>query len=217
MSVVLKAEKRELLGTSAARKMKREGNIPAVIYSKDGNINLSLNAKEFEHEYFKGAILTSVIELDLNGKKTKVIAHKVELDPVSDHPVHVDFLDCEKEKTIRAQPKIVFTNLDKSPGIKKGGFLHTVLRKTTVICENGAEIPEKLEIDASTLHLGYKIRAERLSLPKGVKLAKKDNFLIASLIGRGKSEEDPAAAAQAAAGSAAPAAKAEDKKPAAKK
>ena len=215
MSVVLKAEKRDLLGTSAARKMKREGSIPAVIYSEDGNINLSLNTREFEREYSKGTILTSVIELDFNGKKTKVIAHKVDLDPVSDHPIHIDFLDCEKEKTIRAQPRIVFTNLDKSPGIKKGGFLHTVLRKTTVICENGAAIPERLEIDASTLHLGYKIRAERLSLPEGVKLAKKDNFLIASLIGRGKSEEDPAAA-QAAAG-AAPAAKAEDKKTAAKK
>ncbi len=214
MSVVLKAEKREILGTSAARKMKREGNIPAVIYSKDGNINLSLNAREFEHEYSKGTILTSVVELDFNGKKTKVIAHKVDLDPVSDHPVHVDFFDCEKEKVIRAQPKIVFTNLDKSPGVKKGGFLHTVLRRTTVICENGATIPEKLEFDASNLHLGYKVRAENLTLPKGVKLAKKDNFLIASLIGRGKSEEDPAAA-QAAAG--APAAKAEEKKPAAKK
>ncbi len=216
MSVVLKAEKREILGTSATRKMKREGNIPAIIYSKNGNVNLSLNSKEFEHEYFKGTILTSVIELDLNGKKTKVIAHKVELDPVSDHPIHVDFFDCEQEKTIRAQPKIVFVNLDKSPGIKKGGFLHTVLRKTTVICDKGATIPEKLEIDASTLHLGYKVRAENLTLPNGVKLAKKNNFLIASLIGRGKSEEDPAAAAQAA-GGAAPAAKAEDKKPAAKK
>ena len=91
MSVVLKAEKREKLGSSATRKIKREGRIPAVIYAKDGNINLSVDVKEFEHEYFKGIALTSVVELDLNGKKIKVIAHKVELDPVSDRPVHIDF------------------------------------------------------------------------------------------------------------------------------
>ncbi len=216
MSVVFKAEKRENLGTAASRKIKREGRIPAVIYASEGNVNLSLDVKEFEHEYFKGNVLTAVVELELGGKKLKVIAHKVELDPVSDRPVHVDFLDCNRTKTIRAQPKLVFINQDRSPGLKKGGFLHTVLRKTSVICDNVECIPEKIEIDAATLHLGYKVRAENLVLPAGVKLAKKGNFLIASVVGRGKSEEEPAAAA--AAGGAAPAAaKAEEKKPAAKK
>lgn len=219
---VLKAEKRDVLGTSAARKIKRAGRIPAVIYAAEGNVNLSLDVREFEHEYFKGNVLTSVVELDLDGKKLKVIAHKVELDPVSDRPTHVDFLNCEKNKAVRAQPKLVFINQDKSPGLKKGGFLHTVLRKTTVICENGASIPEKIEIDAANLHLGYKVRAENLILPAGVKLAKKGNFLIASVVGRGKSEDEtPAAGAAPAAGApaaAAPAAaKAEEKKPAAKK
>ncbi len=214
MSVVLKAEKRELFGSSATRKIKREGRIPAVIYAKDGNINLSLSGEEFEHEYFKGIALTTVVELDLDGKKIKVIAHKVELDPVSDRPVHVDFLNCDNSKTIRAKPKLVFINQDKSPGLKKGGFLHVVLRRTEVICENAASVPDKIEIDASTLHVGYKVRAGNLKLPAGVQLAKKDNFLIASIVGRGKSEEEaPAAGATPAAG----AAKADDKKPADKK
>ncbi len=110
MSVVFKAEKRENLGTSASRKIKREGRIPAVIYDAAGNVNLSLDVKEFEHEYFKGSALTSVVELELGGKKLKVIAHKIELDPVSDRPVHVDFLHCEKDKPVRAQPKLVFIN-----------------------------------------------------------------------------------------------------------
>lgn len=217
MSVVLKAEKRENLGTSASRKIKRAGRIPAVIYAAEGNVNLSLDVKEFEHEYFKGNALTSVVELELGSKKLKVIAHKVELDPVSDRPVHVDFLNCDKVKTVRAQPKLVFINQDKSPGLKKGGFLHTVLRRTSVICEGGVAIPEKIEIDAGGLHLGYKVRAENLVLPAGVKLAKKGNFLIASVVGRGKSEEETPAAGAATAPAAAPAAKAEEKKPAAKK
>lgn len=214
MSVVLKAEKREKLGSLQTKKIKRAGMIPAVIYSKDGNINLSLNAKEFEHEYFKGTSLTSVLELDLDGKKTKVIAHKVELDPVTDNPIHVDFLNCDEDKSIRAKPKLVFANQDKSPGIKKGGFLHIVLRKVEVICDNAKSIPSSIEVDIGSIHLGVKIRANSLKLPEGVKLARKDNFLIGSLLGRGKSEETPAEAA--AAGAAPAAAKAapskEDKK-----
>lgn len=218
MSVVFKAEKREKLGSSATRRIKREGRIPAVIYSKNGNVNLSLDTKEFETEYFKGIALTTLVELEIGGKKTKVIAHKIELDPVSDRPVHIDFLSCD-EAGVRAKPKLVFVNTDKSPGLKKGGFLHVVLRRVEVECENGKSIPNQIEIDAGTLQVGSKVRAANLKLPAGVKLAKKNNFLIASIIGRGKAEEETPAAAAAAAGAAAtPAAgaaapaKAEEKK-----
>lgn len=229
MSVVLKAEKREKLGTSAARKIKREGRIPAVIYSEKGNVNLSIDGREFENEYFKGIALTSIVELEIGGKKTKVIAHKVELDPVSDRPVHIDFLECEGSKAVRAKPKLVFTNLEKSPGLKKGGFLHVVLRRVEVACEGGKNLPEKIEVDTGSMQVGHKIRANNLVLPAGATLTKKSNFLIASIIGRGKAEEENAApaagaaaapaagAAAPAAGAAAPAAKADDKKPAAKK
>jgi large subunit ribosomal protein L25 len=215
MSVVLKAEKRENLGSSATRKIKRLSLIPAVIYAKNGNINLTVDVKEFEHEYFKGNALASVFELDFNGKKTKVVAHKIELDPVSDRPIHIDFINCEEAKTIRAKPKLVFTNQEKSPGLKKGGFLHIVLRRLEVACENEKSIPEKIEIDAGQLQVGHKVRAANLVLPQGVKLVKKNNFLIASIIGRGKAEEEVApvaGAAAPAAGAAATPAKAEEKK-----
>jgi len=206
MSISLKAEKREQLGSAAARKLKNAGHIPAVIYSAKGNTNLSLPVKEFEQEYFKGNMSTTVIELELAGKKTKVIAHKIDLDPVSDRPVHVDFYSCEENKGIIAKPKLSFLNQDKSPGLKKGGFLHIVLRKVEVVCENEKAIPEKIEIDAGALHIGSKIRAENVKLPAGVKFAKKGNFLIGSIVGRGKSEEEAAAAGAPAAGAAAPAA-----------
>ena len=194
-SVVLKAEKREDLGSLKAKKIK-----------KDGNINLSVDAKEFEFEYFKGNSQTSVVELELNGKKIKVIAHKVELDPVSDRPIHIDFLNCQESKTFRAQPKIVFTNQDKSPGLKKGGFLHVVLRKVAVICDGEKHIPEKIEVDIGTMQVGQKIRGSNLKLPEGVKLSKNDSFLIASIIGRASKAEDEAAATAAAGAAAAPAA-----------
>ncbi len=212
MSITLKAEKREQLGTAASRKLKNAGRIPAVIYAKSGNINLSLDTRDFETEYFKGILPVSVIELDLAGKKTKVIAHKIELDPVSDRPVHVDFLGCDDSKVIRAKPKFSFVNQEKSLGLKKGGVLNIVLRRVEVVCDNEKSIPSTIEIDIAPLHIGSKVRASDLNLPAGVKLLKKSNFLIASITGRGKSDDDSAAAAQAAATAAAPAAKAEDKK-----
>ena len=209
-SIVLKAEKREVLGTSEARKIKGAGKIPAVIYSKNGNINLSIDAKEFEFEYFKGHSQSTVVELDLDGKKIKVIAHKIDLDPVSDRPVHVDFLNCADSKVIKAQPKLNFINQDKSVGIKRGGFLHVVLRRVSIICENESSVPESIDIDIAPMHVGQKIRGADLVLPAGVKLAKNPSFLIASIIGRvSKTDaEEAAAAGGAAAAAKAPAAKA---------
>ncbi len=220
MSIVLKAEVREQTGSLASKKIKREGLIPAVIYSKEKNINITLNSRDFEQQFFKGVTLTSVIDLEIGGKKTRVIAHKIDLDPVSDRPVHIDFMLCQDNKPIRAKPKIKFLNQDKSPGLKKGGFLHIVARSLEVLCEGEKSIPQFIEADVGTLHVGSKFRAENLKLPSGVKLLKKGNFLIASIIGRGKSEEEKvvttSTTATPAAGTATPA-KADDKKTEAKK
>lgn len=189
MSVTLKAQKREQTGSLATKKIKREGLIPAVIYGVQSNINLSVDTREFEVLYHKGEALTTVIELDLDGKKSKVIAHKIELDPVSDRPIHIDFFNCEEKSEIRAKPKLTFVGKEKSPGFKRGGFLNVVLRRAEVICENEASIPHEIEIDASKLSIGSKVRSENVEMPKGVKFYDKSSFLIASITGRGKSDD----------------------------
>lgn len=203
-SFQLKAEKREKLGSLEARRIKKAGKIPAVIYSKNGNLNITLDRREFEQEFFKGNIQTRIAELEVAGKKIKVIARAVELDPVSDHPIHVELLNCDESKVFKATPKLIFVNQDRAPGLKKGGFLHVVLRKVEVLCDNVDNIPSKIDIDASTLQVGSKVRSQNLKLPAGVTLARKDSFLIASIIGRGKADDE--AAAGAAAGAATPAA-----------
>jgi len=202
-SFQLKAEKREKLGSLEARRIKLAGKIPAVIYSKNGNINISFDKREFEIEFSKGNIQTRVVEIEVAGKKIKAIAHKVDLDPVSDHPIHVDFLNCDETKAVKAKAKLNFINQDKSPGLKKGGFLHIVLRKVEIICQDAKNILEKIDVDVGSMQVGYKIRSNSLALPNGVTLARKDSFLIASIIGRGKAEDETPAAAAAAAGSAA--------------
>lgn len=134
-SFQLKAEKREKLGSLEARRIKLAGKIPAVIYSKSGNINISLDKREFEQEYLKGGIQTRVAELDLAGKKLKVIAHIVELDPVSDKPIHVELLNCDETKVFKAQPKINFINQDKAPGLKKAVSCISFLEKLVLFAK----------------------------------------------------------------------------------
>jgi large subunit ribosomal protein L25 len=203
---VLNAQKREILGKRESRRIKNSGKIPAVIYSKSGNINISLDDKEFCHQYFKGGALTSVAEINFDNKKIKAVAHKIDLDPVTDHPVHVDFITCEDKKDIRFKPSLNFINQDKSPGLKKGGFLHVVLRKVEAICKDAKFIVDKIDIDTSSMQVGHKVRSSNLKLPEGVSLLKKADFSIASIIGRGSKSEDESAAAPAAAAAATPAA-----------
>lgn len=221
----LKASTRQTLGSADSRRVRKAGQIPAIILGANGkNLNIVIDAKDFEHQYFKGNVQTSKAEIELDGKKILAIAHKIELDPVSDRPVHVDFLPVEKNKKVKAHVKLKFVGQDKSPGIKRGGFLHVVARKVTVLCSSDV-IPDIIEVDISSSKVGVKIRNEDLKLPEGVSLVNKGSALIASMLGRASKEEDEkaatpeAAAAAPAAGAKAPAAgdKKEAAKPAAKK
>ena len=189
----LKAVLRNKIGSAESRRLRKAGQIPAIICNKNQkNFYIAINVKDFEQEYFKGNIFTTIITIDLDGKKLQVIPNKVDVNPLSDRPNHVDFVSVDqdnKDAKIKAKTKLVFTNQDKSPGIKKGGFLHIVLRKINLLCDYD-KVPEKIEIDVGAMQVGNKIRALDLKLPQGTKLVEKGNFIIASVIGRGKAEEE---------------------------
>lgn len=199
VSFQIKAEKREKFGSSEARRIKKSGNTPAIILSKAGNLNITLNSKDFEVEFKKGNIQSKVIEIEIDGRKIKSIAKDIELDPVSDKIIHVDFINIEDGEKVRAWPKVEVLNSDKSPGIKKGGFLNKRLRKVEVICDNVDQIPESIQIDVAKLQVGGKIRKDDINPGEGIKFATSRNFLFLSITGRGKSASDDAAADDAAA------------------
>ena len=197
----LSAVKREKFGSSEAKKIKKSGKFPAVIQSKAENLNISLEKREFEIELKKGNIQTRVAEIEIDGKKIKAIVSRIELDPVSDQVIHVDFVNCQGEESLKAWPKVTFRNREKSPGIRRGGFLNVRARKIEVICENEAAIPETIEIDIAKMQVGDKIRSSQVKLPDGASYSAKSEFLIASITGRGKAEAEEAATASEAEGS----------------
>lgn len=205
MNYTLTARNREELGSAAAVRIRKAGEIPAIIYSKSGNVNIIINQKEFEKEYLKGNAYTSVAEIELASKKIAAIPHKVDVDAVTGKPTHVDFLPCDDKLGFRVKAKINFINQEKSPGLKKGGFLHVMLRRVELVCDSNKSVIGKVDVDVSSMQVGGKIKTSDLVLPTGVKLAGKKTYLIASMIGRGMKEEVEVAATTAD-GAAAPAA-----------
>ncbi len=197
MSVTFTAQERVDFGSQVAKNARKSGNIPAIIYGKPSNINLLIEAKSFEKEYLKGNLRATVVEIVYGNKKIKAIAHDITLDPVTDRPIHIDFINCDKVDFIRAKPKFNFKGKEKSPGLKRGGFLHVALRRTEILCDAKAEVPTEIDIAIDALHISDKVRSKDVKLPEGVKFANKNDFLICSITGRGKSTEDNAANAAA--------------------
>ncbi len=183
----LKANPREKLGSSESRRLRKAGNIPAVIYDKGKNTQVSIPTKEFEKEYYKGGIFTTVINLDIAGKLQKVIVNKIDLNPATDRPSHVTFIKAGDK--VKVKVKVRFFNKERSPGIKKGGFLHVVTRKVELICPID-EIPEEVTHDIKKMRVGDKIRSSDLELASNIAFANKNDFDVASIIGRGAKEEE---------------------------
>ena len=186
----LNANIREKLGSAESRRIRKSGNIPAVIYDKGVNTQISVPSKDFEKEYFKGNIFTTLITLDINGKKQDVIVNKIDVDPVRDIPSHITFM--KTEDSVKAKVKVTFFNREKSPGIKKGGFLNIVKRKVELICPAN-NIPVEIRVDIGKMSVGDKIKSSNIEIPSDTSFALKGrDFTIGSITGRGSKAEDKA-------------------------
>lgn len=197
-SIELKATARPRAGKGAARQARREGKVPAVIYG-DGKPpeTIALDYNELWKQFLKGHFTSTVFEIDMDGKKHLVIPRDMQLDPVKDQPIHVDFLRIGKEGLIRVEVAVRFVNETLSPGLKRGGVLNIVRHEIEVTCPYD-KIPAYFEVDLEGLEIGRSIHISAVNLPQGVVPTIKDrDFTIATIAGAVKQEEEPAAAAAA--------------------
>src|SRR6185437_14204627 len=165
----LKAEAREARGKGPAYQARRKGQIPGVIYGGDGEPEtVADDGRTLERHIEKGAFLTTLLMLDVNGKKTRVIPRQLQLDPVSDRPVHVDFMRLAEGAKVRLEIPVHFKGQGESPGLKKGGVLNIVRHEMELICP-ADNIPKPIEVDVSGLDLNTSLHLNDLTLPKGVK------------------------------------------------
>jgi len=187
----LKAEAREQVGKGSARAVRRDGKVPAVIYGdKQPPLAIALSYKEIYYKIHGGGFLTTVATIDVDGKKIDVLPKDYQLDPVSDQPVHVDFLRVGKNSVVTVEVPVHFINEDKSPGIKRGGVLNIVRHEVEFTVPANA-IPDAITIDLTGTEIGDSLHISAVKLPKGVTPVIKDrDFTIATIAASSAARQD---------------------------
>jgi large subunit ribosomal protein L25 len=193
--VELKATNREATGKAANRAIRKDGRVPAIVYG-DGQEpqSVTVEYKEVFKQVQSGHFLSTVYMLDLEGKKVRVIPKDVQLHPVRDFPVHVDFLRISRTSRVDVEVAVHFINEADSPGLKRGGVLNIVRHEIELSCPAEA-IPEAIEVDLTGLEIGDAIHISAVKLPENVTptIADRD-FTIATVVGSSamKPEEEAA-------------------------
>jgi len=224
----LAAVTRSGTGKGAARSVRREGRVPAVIYG--GGLKpepISVDFKDVNKLIFAGHFLTTIFELDMDGRRERVLPRDYQLDVVTDWPVHVDFLRLTPGSRVRIGVPVHVENREASPGLKKGGTVNLVLHTVEVFAP-ADNIPESITVDLTGLDFVDSVHVSNLKLPEGCRpVPAKTDLTVVTIVPPTVMLEEPSAAAAAPAAAApaaaapakaaAPAAPAAAAKPAGKK
>jgi large subunit ribosomal protein L25 len=200
----LSAEPRAGTGKGPAFQARQKGLVPGVIYGGDtAPENVAVDARTLERQYQTGHFTTSLMMLDVSGKKTRVIPREVQVDPVTDRPVHVDFMRLGEGAKIRLAIPVHFRNHADSPGLKKGGVLNIVRHEVDLLCP-AESIPDEIVVDLAGLDIHDSVHISAIALPEGVKpIIRGRDFTLCSIVAPTSVIEEQRAAAQAAAAAAA--------------
>jgi large subunit ribosomal protein L25 len=205
----LAAVTRSGTGKGAARFVRREARVPGVIYGGgDKPEPISVDFKDLNKHIYAGHFLTTIFELDVEGRKERVLPRDYQLDVVTDRPLHVDFLRLRAGSRVRTAIPIHVVNRDAAPGVKKGGTVN-IVRHTIEVLAPAENIPEAIEVDLTGLDFHGAVHVSHLKLPEGCRIvdAKSDATIVTIVPPSVLPEETPAegAASTAAAPAAAPA------------
>ena len=179
---VLNAEERERAGKGAARATRRAGRVPAVIYGdKKDSVMISIEPKELKKFIQTGSFFAHLVEIKVGKDAHRVIARDIQMHPVSDRPMHIDFMRVSKGVMIAVNVPIHYINEEESPGLKVGGVLN-VVRHDVELNVSPEAIPEFIEVDLSGIELGDSIHISSVTLPDGVKPVITDrDFTVATI------------------------------------
>ena len=146
-------------------KLRSNGNVPGVIYGgKEKNQKISISKKIFKTLAEKENFLSNILSIEIDGKSEKVLPKEIIWNPITDEPMHIDFLRVVKGAKIILEIPVKFINEDKSPGLKRGGVLNIVRRKIELKCPS-ENIPTELIVDLEGLDIGSSIKISSIKLP----------------------------------------------------
>ena len=164
----LKAIKRENTSSGSNNKLRSEGLVPAILYGgKEANKNISIEQKDIKNLIHSDTFLSKVLDLEVDGKKEKVIPRDIAFNVVTEEPIHIDFMRIVSGKKIILEIPVKFINHPDSPGLKRGGVLNIVRRKVEFKCP-AENIPDEIIIDLAGTDIGTSIKISSVKLPDNV-------------------------------------------------
>ncbi|MSO76290.1 MAG: 50S ribosomal protein L25/general stress protein Ctc [Alphaproteobacteria bacterium] len=216
-TATLAVSSRVTAGKGGARATRRDGKVPGIVYGSGGsNLAVSVDSRTLDRHLHRSGFFNSLLDLEIDGKPEKVIPRTMQVDPVTDRPLHIDFLRVDPNAMIAVAIPVVFVNELASPGIRRGGVLNVVRHNIELICPV-LNIPAAITVDLTGLDIGDSIHISHVTLPANTRptITERD-FTIASVaaptvhVEETVAKPDEAAAAvpgaPAAPGAAAPAA-----------
>lgn len=176
------ASPRDGVGKGSARQARRDGQVPAVIYgNKEDPILLTLERRVLIRELDNPQFFIQLVDVEVDGAKHRVLPRDVQFHPVSDTPMHVDFLRFDPKRKITAAVPVAFEGEADSPGLKSGGVLNVVRYEVEVLC-TADNIPPELILQLAGLEVGDSMHASAVNLPDGVEFVITDrDFTIATI------------------------------------
>jgi large subunit ribosomal protein L25 len=195
----LSATVREKVGKGAARSVRRQDMIPAVIYGgSQPPLSISLNAREISLKIHGGGFYTTVAEIAVNGEQIRALPRDFQIDPMTERPMHVDFLRVTPGSSVTVEVPVQFVNESQAPGIRRGGALNVVRHRVELIVPVD-NIPEKIVADLSGMEINDSLHISAIPMPEGVRPAIARDFTVATVGAPAGVKEEMRAAAEAAA------------------
>lgn len=179
----LPAETRDRAGKGASRALRREGRVPAVVYGgNEEPLAIHVEEKLLVRQLGTGHFFNSIVEVEIGGKSLRTLPKDVSFHPVSDRPLHADFLRLAADAKVHVEVPVIFVNEAASPGLKRGGVLNIVRHELELVCE-ADKIPDDIAIDVTGLDVGDSIHISHVTLPAGSVSAITDrDFTIATIV-----------------------------------
>jgi large subunit ribosomal protein L25 len=191
----IQAVARDRAGKGAARAVRRQGRVPAVLYGGGQAAEaIALESNLTKQLIFAGHFLTTVFEIEVDGRKTRAIPRDYQLDPVKDFPIHVDFLRLAEGQAIKVVVPVHVVGQDRSPGVKRGGTVQVVEHSVELLVASD-QIPDFIEASVADLDIGSSVHLEDITLPTGAKSTSPENVTLVTVVAPSGVKEEAAAPA----------------------